>query len=103
MANKYNLAVIEDSAELIGGEYKSEPCGSFGTISTFSFYANKNITSGEGGCVVTSDTKVAQYVRDARLLGVKKDTEKTGKEFNIGSFIPPWAREIVYGKQIPRS
>ncbi len=36
-------------------------------------------------------------------LRVKKDTEKTGKEFNIGSFIPPYARKIVYGKQIPRS
>ena len=34
---------------------------------------------------------------------VKKDTEKTGKEFNIGSFIPPYARKIVYGKPIPRS
>ena len=55
IAKKYDLAVIEDAAEIIGGKYKGKPCGSFGDISTFSFYPNKHITTGEGGMVVTID------------------------------------------------
>ena len=54
---------------------KVKKIGSFGDIVCFSFDGIKNITSGEGGCIVTSDSKIAEYVRDARLLGVKKDTE----------------------------
>ncbi len=75
-AKKNKLRVIEDAAHAFGCKYKGKKIGSFGDIVCFSFDGIKNITSGEGGCVVTSDTKVAQYVRDARLLGVKKDTEK---------------------------
>jgi dTDP-4-amino-4,6-dideoxygalactose transaminase len=50
--------------------------GSFGDLACFSFDGIKNITSGEGGAVVTSDPKVIQSVQDARLLGVQRDTEK---------------------------
>ena len=75
-AKKNKLRVIEDAAHAFGCSYKGKKVGSFGDIICFSFDGIKNITSGEGGCVVTSDKKVAQYVRDARLLGVKKDTEK---------------------------
>ncbi len=76
LAHKYNLRVIEDAAQAFGCTYKGQKIGSFGDIVCFSFDGIKNITSGEGGCVVTSDQKVAQYLRDARLLGVEKDTEK---------------------------
>jgi perosamine synthetase len=55
IAKKYNLKVIEDAAEVIGQTYKSKPCGSFGDISTFSFYANKHVTTGEGGMVLTNN------------------------------------------------
>lgn len=75
-AHKYNLRVIEDAAQAFGCTYKGRKIGSFGDIVCFSFDGIKNITSGEGGVVVTADQKVAQYVRDARLLGVEKDTEK---------------------------
>lgn len=68
VASQYNLAVIEDSAELIGGTYKGKPCGSFGTISTFSFYPNKHITTGEGGMVVTNDPALAERCRSLRNL-----------------------------------
>ena len=51
LAEKHGLKIIEDAAELIGQTYKSRPCGSFGDISTFSFYPNKHITTGEGGMV----------------------------------------------------
>lgn len=60
LAKKYNLLVIEDAAEMHGQTYKNRPCGSFGHISTFSFYANKHITTGEGGMILTDDPDLAQ-------------------------------------------
>ena len=54
LAKKYNIRVIEDAAEMHGQLYRDEPCGSFGDISTFSFYPNKLITTGEGGMIVTN-------------------------------------------------
>jgi len=58
LAKKHNLKVIEDAAEMHGQTYKGRPCGSFGDISTFSFYPNKHITTGEGGMVVVDDDKL---------------------------------------------
>jgi perosamine synthetase len=55
LAKKYSLKIIEDAAEMHGQTYKGRPCGSFGDISTFSFYPNKHITTGEGGMIVTDD------------------------------------------------
>jgi dTDP-4-amino-4,6-dideoxygalactose transaminase len=75
-AGQNKLRVVEDAAHAFGCTYKKKKIGSFGDIVCFSFDGIKNITSGEGGCVVTSDQKVAQRIRDARLLGVVKDTEK---------------------------
>ena len=75
-AAKYSLRVVEDAAHAFGSYYKSRKVGSFGDISCFSFDGIKNITSGEGGCIVTNDEKVLESLRDSRLLGVEKDTEK---------------------------
>lgn len=75
-AKKYNLRVIEDAAHAFGTVYKGKKVGSFGDVVCFSFDGIKNITSGEGGAVVTDNEKVARFVRDARLLGIQKDTEK---------------------------
>tara|TARA_B110000858_G_scaffold170562_1_gene200434 strand:+ start:359 stop:1492 length:1134 start_codon:yes stop_codon:yes gene_type:complete len=55
LKNKYKLKLIEDCAEQLGQTYKKKPIGSFGDISTFSFFANKHITTGEGGMVVTNN------------------------------------------------
>ena len=55
ISKKYNLFLIEDAAESHGSKYKGKICGSFGDISTFSFYANKLITTGEGGMLVTNN------------------------------------------------
>ena len=63
IANKYNLKIIEDSAEAHGALYKGKKTGSFGDISTFSFYANKIVTSGEGGIVLTDDNIFADNCR----------------------------------------
>tara|TARA_Y100001958_G_C21247983_1_gene580083 strand:- start:8306 stop:9454 length:1149 start_codon:yes stop_codon:yes gene_type:complete len=76
IAKKYNLRVIEDAAHAFGSIYKGNKVGSFGDIACFSFDGIKNITSGEGGCIVTDDKKVLNRIRDLRLLGVEKDSDK---------------------------
>lgn len=68
LADKYGLVVIEDAAEMHGQTYKQRPCGSFGAISTFSFYPNKHMTTGEGGMLVTDDPKLAERCRSLRNL-----------------------------------
>lgn len=75
-AEEHNLRVIEDAAHAFGSTYQQKLIGSFGDICCFSFDGIKNITSGEGGAVVTNDAEVIQRISDARLLGVQKDTEK---------------------------
>jgi len=76
LAKKKNLRVIEDAAHAFGGKYQGNRVGATGDVVCFSFDGIKNITSGEGGAVVTSDATVANRIKDARLLGVEKDTEK---------------------------
>jgi perosamine synthetase len=73
LAHKHNLKVIEDAAEMHGQLYKGKPCGSFGDVSTFSFYPNKHITTGEGGMVVTDDPAVAGKCRSLRNLCFKPE------------------------------
>ncbi|MBP7087940.1 MAG: DegT/DnrJ/EryC1/StrS family aminotransferase [Candidatus Omnitrophica bacterium] len=68
IAKKHNLIVIEDAAEVHGAEYRGRKCGSLGHISAFSFYANKIITTGEGGMVLTSDKTLAEKSRSYRNL-----------------------------------
>lgn len=68
LADKYGLKIIEDAAEMHGQTYKGLPCGSFGDISTFSFYPNKHITTGEGGMIVTDDDFLAEKCRSLRNL-----------------------------------
>ncbi len=68
IAGKYGLKIIEDAAEMHGQTYKGRPCGSLGDISTFSFYPNKNITTGEGGMIVTDDDELAAKCRSLRNL-----------------------------------
>jgi len=75
LAHKYGLRVIEDSAHALGSSYNEKLIGSFGDIACFSFDGIKNITSGEGGCIVTEDPLVLKKIKDARLLGVENDTE----------------------------
>jgi perosamine synthetase len=68
LADKHGIAVIEDAAEAHGAEYKSRRCGSFGLMSCFSFYANKLVTTGEGGMILTDDSAVAERLRSYRNL-----------------------------------
>ncbi len=68
IADKYGLKIIEDAAEMHGQTYKGKPCGGFGDISTFSFYPNKHITTGEGGMIVTDNATLAERCRSLRNL-----------------------------------
>jgi perosamine synthetase len=68
LARRHGLAVIEDAAEMHGQDYRGRPCGSFGALSTFSFYPNKHVTTGEGGMVVTDDPALAERCRSLRNL-----------------------------------
>ena len=68
LARRRGLAVIEDAAEVHGAEYKGRRCGSLGDLSTFSFYANKIVTTGEGGMLVTDDDTLAERCRLHRNL-----------------------------------
>ncbi len=68
LADKYHLKVIEDAAEVHGAEYKDKKAGSIGHAGCFSFYANKIVTSGEGGMVVTNDENIAERARAYRNL-----------------------------------
>ena len=68
IARQHGLRIIEDAAEMIGQTYRNKPCGSFGDISTFSFYPNKHVTTGEGGMIVTDDDELADRCRSLRNL-----------------------------------
>ena len=73
LAQKHNLKIIEDAAEMHGQTYKGKKCGSFGEISTFSFYPNKHITTGEGGMILTDDDEIANHCRSLRNLCFKPE------------------------------
>ncbi|MDI6902776.1 MAG: DegT/DnrJ/EryC1/StrS family aminotransferase [Methanocellales archaeon] len=88
IAEKHHLVVIEDSAEAIGAEYGGKKTGSFG-IGCFSFWATKNMTTGEGGMLTTDDDGLAEQVRTLRGHGISSTTWQRYKERR------PWIREAI--------
>lgn len=68
IADRHGLLVIEDAAEAHGAEYRGRRCGGLGDMSCFSFYANKIVTTGEGGMVLTNSPVFAERLRDLRNL-----------------------------------
>ena len=73
LAKRHGLMVVEDASQVHGALYKNIKCGSIGHISTFSFYANKLITTGEGGMVLTSDKNLAERAMSYRNLCFRKE------------------------------
>ncbi len=69
IARRYNLAVIEDACEALGAEYQGRKVGTFGNAAVFAFYPNKQITTAEGGIVVTNDEKIAKLCQSMRNQG----------------------------------
>ncbi len=81
IAQKHNLTVIEDAAHALETGYKGRKVGNLGHLTSFSFYATKNITTGEGGMLTTNDDALAEKIRMMRLHGLSKDAWKRyGKE-----------------------
>lgn len=70
IARNHNLKVIEDAAHAPGGEYKGKKLGTIGDIGCFSFFANKNLVTGEGGMIVTNDDDLAERIRIMRSHGM---------------------------------
>jgi perosamine synthetase len=91
LCEERNIFLIEDAAEAHGVRYKGRLCGSFGFASTFSFYANKAITTGEGGMVLTSDQDLRDKIKYFRNLafapppGKRFIHEDLGWNYRLGS------------------
>lgn len=88
IAKKYNLLLIEDSAESLGSEYKHRKCGTFGDAGVFAFYPNKQITTCEGGVLVTDNEELAIAARSMRsqgrgISGEWLDHERLGYNYRL--------------------
>lgn len=90
ICHEKNIKVLEDAAHAFPAHYKGKMIGSFGEVACFSFYANKTITTGEGGMLVTDDEQLYKRVKTMRLHGINRDvwdrfTAKT----------PSWEYDVV--------
>jgi dTDP-4-amino-4,6-dideoxygalactose transaminase len=89
LARKHNLRVIEDAAQAIGSTWKGKRIGSFGDFASFSFQVNKNIMTGEGGCLVLNNLDEARLAEKYRLQGVTRsgldgiDVDVLGGKYNM--------------------
>ncbi len=89
IANKYHLRVVEDAAQALGSRWKGKPIGSFGDFVSFSFQANKNLTTSEGGCLVVNSQEEARLAEKYRLQGVTRsgvdgiDVDVLGGKYNM--------------------
>ena len=89
IATKHSLRIIEDAAQSMGASWKGRRIGSFGDLVSFSFHANKNMTTTEGGCLVINDEREAELVTQLRLQGVvrapdgEQDVEVAGGKYNM--------------------
>ena len=84
VAKNKKIIIIEDAAEVIGLKYNNKICGSFGDISTFSFYANKHITTGEGGMICTNIKKYYEKCKSLRNLSFSKSYYNRFNHDDIG-------------------
>lgn len=84
LARKHGITVVEDAAESHGAEFHGRRAGSFGQIGCFSFYANKIITTGEGGMVVTDDDSLAERCRSLKNLAFLPDSARRFEHHEIG-------------------
>ena len=91
IANKYNLKVIQDSAHSIGAEYKNKKIGNIADVTCFSFYPIKNMTTGEGGAVLTNNQELAEKIKILSLHGISSDAWKryTKEGSNTWELIEP--------------
>ncbi len=83
ISQNHNLRLIDDAAHAIPAEYKEQYIGTLGDLSAFSFYANKNLTTGEGGMITTNNDAFAKLLRTMRLHGIDKDAWARQSQRNI--------------------
>ncbi len=91
VAREHGLWVIEDAAQACGATYKGRKTGSMGYIGCFSFQATKNMSTGDGGMLVTNDGEVAERVRKLRWVGISKPT---WERFRAGESRRSWMYEV---------
>ena len=84
IAKEYNLFIIEDAAEAHGAEYRGKKVGSFSDIASFSFFANKNLTTGEGGMLVCKDEKYYDKARYLKNMSFPLNSPRIYQHGNIG-------------------
>ncbi len=84
IAKKHKIFLIEDSAEALGSEYKGKKCGSFGDAAVFAFYPNKQITTGEGGMILTNNKKIADLCKSMSNQGRKIENGKWLEHVRLG-------------------
>lgn len=91
IATQHNLFVIEDAAHAVGSRYKGKTVGSLSVLTNFSFYANKNLSTAEGGMVTTADPELEQTLRKYHLHGLLRDVWKNHqtKSFSAGELVLP--------------
>lgn len=93
IAGKHNLRVVEDAAQALGSQWNGKRIGSFGDLVSFSFQANKNITTGEGGCLVMNNLEEARIAEKYRLQGVTRsgvdgiDVDVLGGKYNMSDIM----------------
>lgn len=90
LRQRHGLGLVEDAAHALPADYKGRRAGTFGDVGVFSFYANKTITTGEGGMAVTSSTELADRMSVMRLHGIDRDVWN-----RYGSKRPAWYYEVV--------
>ena len=83
ISKNHNLTLIDDAAHAIPVEYRGQHIGNIGDLSAFSFYANKNLTTGEGGMITTNSDTFAEPLRTMRLHGIDKDAWSRQAQRNI--------------------
>ncbi|MGZ3183834.1 MAG: DegT/DnrJ/EryC1/StrS family aminotransferase [Telluria sp.] len=89
IANKHKLRIVEDAAQAFGSHWNGKRIGAFGDFVSFSFQANKNLTTGEGGCLVLNDAAEARLAEKYRLQGVTRsgldgiDVDVLGGKYNM--------------------
>ncbi|MFX1483537.1 MAG: DegT/DnrJ/EryC1/StrS family aminotransferase [Promethearchaeota archaeon] len=86
IARDNNLSIVDDAAHAIGSEYKGRKIGSFSSVTTFSFFSNKNLSVGEGGAIATNDEKLAERLRITRSHGLTKSTWSRHKDKDQESY-----------------
>jgi perosamine synthetase len=97
-ALKLEIPVLEDAAEALGVRYKGKMCGTLGTLGTFSFYANKIVTCGEGGAIVTHDEALANRIKSLRNLCFQPDERFIHNDLGWNARMPAISASLAHSQ-----